>query len=77
MDPDAGLAGAVQETLQAHPPVEGALLIGWVVVAEYRTPEDELWLSKRSGDPMGSSLVSWREAGYLHSALNTSWEDED
>jgi hypothetical protein len=76
---DDELADAVHAAAIAHPPVDGAVLMGYVFVGEYRLPEGGDQLSKRSGDVHGDTLRSWREQGYLFSALHTDWaiSDED
>lgn len=48
----------------------GALLTGWYLVAELRTPDGESYLAYRTGDLNGESLKSWQGLGYLHSAVN-------
>ena len=60
----AGIQGAFAE----HE--DGALVTGWFLVAEVRTPQGESYLSYRTGDLNGDGLKSWQGLGYLHSAVN-------
>jgi len=65
---------------------DGALITGWFLVAEVRTPQGTSYLSYRTGDLNGEGLKSWQGLGFLHSAVNAvteqSWgtevsEDDD
>jgi hypothetical protein len=59
------LASSLDLSIRSKPPVDGAELVGWVAVAEWRTPDGGRRL-ERYGEPArnGTQLK-----GYLHSAL--------
>lgn len=61
---------AVQATNDQQDELDDALLVGWVLVAEWMDPEGDRWLSKVSGTNGGEdSPNSWTERGYLHEVL--------
>jgi hypothetical protein len=61
---------AVQESNDSDPSIEGAILIGYVMVAEWMDPEGERWLSTISGIQGGDdSPPPWQVEGYLHNVL--------
>jgi hypothetical protein len=53
-----------------------ALLLGFVVVAEWMDPDGGRWLSRESGSGSGDDLPKWICRGYLNEALNFWPEDE-
>lgn len=53
---------------------EGAMLVGWVSVAEWMAPDGGRWLSRMTGAADGEPLSTWQRQGYLHNALHA--EDE-
>lgn len=57
---------------------EDAVLVGFLVVAEWAAPDGERWISKNSGDA-SETLPSWRERGYAAEVVHgLGWEaDED
>lgn len=48
---------------------EGAMLLGWVAVAEWMAPDGNRWLSIANGDARGRGAPEWQSQGYLHNAL--------
>lgn len=52
----------IQETGRQDEQLEGTVLVGFMVVAEWRGSNGEQWLSKLSGDH-GGSLPPWRQRG--------------
>lgn len=54
---------------------DGALVVGWFLVAEVREASGKPRLAFRTGDVNGENLKSWDALGYLHSAMNVT-EDE-
>lgn len=48
---------------------EGAMLLGWVTVAEWMAPDGQRWLSTVDGDARGEGCPAWQRQGYLHNAL--------
>lgn len=72
---------AVQETIGMGDEMpEGSMLKGWVVLAEWVSPDNGAWITRLSGNPAGDGLAVWAEEGLLHYALH-NWteepEDED
>ena len=66
---------ALHEAIQrdAAPSDEpGAVLTGWVLIAEFLDTEGAKWLAMRSGP---EELTAWAREGFLHRALyDDSWE---
>lgn len=63
---------------------EGALLIGWIVIAEWMAPDGDRWLSRIDGGASSRALPAWQTQGYLHNSLHdaegfipTEDDDED
>lgn len=48
---------------------EGAVLLGWLTVAEWMAPDGKRWLSLIDGDARGEGCPAWQRQGYLHNAL--------
>jgi hypothetical protein len=73
MDADKTARPRVSDALQgsAHedPEMDGALLLGFVAVAEWAAPGGERWLSIVDGSTTGDDLATWTRQGYLHNAL--------
>lgn len=63
------MARVIQETASTDDDLEGAVLMGWVLVAEWMAPSGERWLSKVDGTAMGQGCPNWQTQGYLHNAL--------
>lgn len=53
---------------------DGSMLMGWVTVAEWMSPEGSRWLSKIEGTSTGQRPPAWHVQGYLHNALH-DWPD--
>jgi hypothetical protein len=65
----------LHETIQATVSIDndlpdGAVLMGWVTIAEWMAPDGKRWLSIIDGaaDP-SEGLAAWQRQGYLHNAL--------
>lgn len=65
----------ISEALQSCEglPLEGSLLVGWVLIAEWLHPDGTQLLSRFGSE----NLTQWQRQGYLHNALHESWEDEE
>jgi len=63
----------IQETIAIHPPVAGASLRGWVVVADWEMVDGRQVLSRLSSP----GTASWDVKGYLHEALFGLWAADD
>lgn len=53
-------------------PDDGSLVVGWVVVSEWMATDGQRWLTKLTHE----NCTTWQQQGYLHNALNTSWDVE-
>lgn len=65
----------IQETAQSDRSLEGTVLVGFMVIAEWRGNDGEQWLSKVSGDH-SSNLPSWRQRGYAAEVVHDMWGDQ-
>lgn len=59
---------------QDHGQLHGAMLLGWVVVAEWMAPDGDRWLSRLSGTPQDRDAAEWQIQGYLTNALEPGWD---
>lgn len=69
------LYGVIQSTAADDDSLTETVLVGFMVVAEWRGPNGEQWLSKISGDH-GGNLPSWRQCGYAAEVLHDMWGDQ-
>lgn len=65
----AMLAESIQATASTDEELNGAVLMGWVVVAEWMSPAGQRWLSRVDGSASGEGCPAWQVQGYLHNAL--------
>lgn len=63
----------IDKAIAAHgAPQPGAVLTGWVLVAEWMMPDDTKHLTRLSSKP----ITTWGAAGMLHEALyGGAWDD--
>jgi hypothetical protein len=64
----------IHSAIQDESPFEGAQLIGWTIVAEWRTSDGEKKLARLSHE----DASHWQVSGYLHEALfkeDEAWSD--
>lgn len=81
----AALASAIQETLHndesaQEAEVDGSLLVGWVVIAEWATPDDGFAITVRTGGNGEHSIPWWRAKGlmaYANDEMFVPGGDED
>jgi hypothetical protein len=70
---------AIQEALEAsaaeNDALDGSVLVGWVVIAEWVGPNGVRSLVRMGGTPGGSAPPTWQTRGYLHEALFGHWDD--
>jgi hypothetical protein len=64
------LHNAIQRTAAEDEDLNGSVLMGWVVVAEWMSPEGQKWLSRSSGDARGMDCSDWTVKGYLNDVLD-------
>ena len=67
---------AVQAAAAKEDDIEGAVLTGFMVIAEWQGSEGGRWISKVSGDH-ASGLPSWRERGLAAEVLLDWWTAND
>ncbi len=66
----------IAAAIAADPPgsVPGAMLNGWVLVAEWVSPDNgELWLTRVADD----KAPSWRTKGMLYESLSADWAADE
>lgn len=72
------LHDSIQGTNDQDDEVQGAVLIGFVVVGEWMDSEGGRWLTRMDGTNGGeAALTTWQSQGYLHNALNDWPTDYD
>lgn len=58
--------------------LDGAVLIGWITVAEWMAPDGTRRLSRIAGGPGDDQAPpGWQTQGYLHNALHEDWTGAD
>ena len=65
----------VQSTHDDDEDLEGAVLTGFLIVAEWQAPDGNRWLSKISGDG-SKDLSAWRERMLGFEVAHHWWDDE-
>jgi hypothetical protein len=65
----------VQASAAEDPDLEGSVLIGYMLIAEWRSPDGHTWLSKIARDH-DRSLPPWRQRGYASEVLYDYWEGD-
>jgi len=69
----------IAHALQANTPTrDTSVLVGWVSVAEYLTPDGQRYLATEYGNAPGTDhdTTSWQRRGYLHEALHNGLIDD-
>lgn len=56
---------------------DGAILTGYVVIAEWHKPDGSKWLTKTAGDLNDDGPPLWTVKGWLAHALETAQRDAD
>lgn len=69
------LADAIQNVANMSDELEGAHLMGWVLVAEWMAPTGNRWLAQFNGTSTGETCPAWQRQGYLHNALFEGFEE--
>jgi hypothetical protein len=64
------VAAALQTSANLDPEMDGAVLIGYVAVAEWMAPNGSRWLSQIDGLASGDGAPTWTRQGWLHNALH-------
>jgi hypothetical protein len=68
---------AIHDALQSGSELakrDHAVLTGWVIVAEWMTPDGDRWLTKG----YASNVTHWQASGMHYEAIHGDWpQDED
>ncbi|HKF14732.1 MAG TPA: hypothetical protein VKB13_05835 [Gaiellaceae bacterium] len=75
--PPQGLHDAIEASQDGNERLEHAVLVGWVVVAEWAGVDGTRTLTRMSGTPGGAIPPEWQTRGYLHEALFGRWNTSD
>jgi hypothetical protein len=70
-----GLAETVNQDLEDF--ADGAILTGYVVIAEWSTTDGQRWITKTAGDLNDEGPPVWTVEGWLWHALTTAQRDVD
>jgi hypothetical protein len=71
------LHDAIQVSQEDNGRLDSAVLVGWVVVAEWVGPDGTRTLTRMSGTPGGAVPPEWQTRGYLHEALFGKWNTSE
>jgi hypothetical protein len=66
---------AIEASASENGALDGSVLVGWVVLAEWVGANGVRSLVRMSGTPGGSPPPTWQMRGYLHEALFGAWDD--
>ena len=69
------LFAAVEATSGDDDDLAGTVLVGFMMIAEWRAGDGQQWLSKVTGDHSGS-LPVWRQRGYASEVIHGMWGDQ-
>jgi hypothetical protein len=67
---------AIEASANENAKLDGSVLVGWVLVAEWVNGSGLRSLVRMSGTPGGATPPTWQTRGYLHEALFGAWNDE-
>ena len=65
---------AIEASAEYNEKLAGALLVGWVVVAEWVGVDGTRSLVRMAGTPGETVPPIWQTKGYLHESLFGNWE---
>ena len=65
---------AIEASAEHNEKLDGALLVGWVVIAEWVGVDGTRSLVRMSGTPGETVPPIWQTKGYLHESLYGNWE---
>ena len=71
------LHDAIQVSQEDNGRLDSAVLVGWVVVAEWVGRDGTRTLTRMSGTPGGAVPPEWQTRGYLHEALFGKWNTSE
>ena len=64
------IASAIQASAAEDEDLNGAVLTGWVMIAEFVSPSGSRWISRMAGDAMGNVPPTWSVKGWLVDSLD-------
>ena len=70
------IAEQVQSTATDDDELDGAVLVGWVMISEWVDPAGERWLSQRVWSPAGPP-PQWTVKGWLYEQLSNFPSDDE
>jgi len=70
------LYDAVQATHEDDESLQDAVLVGFLLIAEWKALSGASWISKISGDHSGE-LPSWRQRGLASEVVHDFWSDQE
>lgn len=70
------IAETIQQTASDDDELDGAVLVGYVMIAEWVDPSGERWLSQRTWSPSGPPPM-WTVKGWLHEQLYSGFSTGD
>ena len=73
MSDDGKIHEAIRASHEDDEDVNGAVLIGWVVVAEWLGGDGKRSLTRITGTPGGEPPPQWQVRGYMYEALFGKW----
>ena len=68
------ISRAIEASADYNEKLEGALLVGWVVIAAWVGVDGTRSLVRMAGTPGESVPPIWQTKGYLHASLSGNWE---
>ena len=66
---------AIEVSAAENEALDGSVLVGWVVLAEWVGANGIRSLVPMSGTPGDAAPPSWQTRGYLHEALFGAWDE--
>lgn len=70
---EQGIHEAIEASASENEKLDGSVLVGWVVIAEWVGGDGVRSLVRMSGTPGGVIPPTWQSRGYLHEALFGDW----
>ena len=68
---------AIQASRNDNEKLDQAVLVGWIVIAEWVASDGTRSLVRMSGTAGGSQPAPWQTRGYLHEALFGQWKADE
>ena len=68
---------AIQASRNDNEKLDQAVLVGWIVIAEWVGSDGTRSLVRMSGTAGGAQPAPWQTRGYLHEALFGQWKADE